>query len=220
MQLPALVGLVLATSGVVFADEKMLGDGKTMREPCIAKIFPDDYAAYERKLIQSNGTNDANAVIELLANVKKTVNHLPYGAAKDQDCIAAYRAAWCLCLRVLQESKDEHAHQLILDKWNDYLREDDEAVPSQIYALVKQWDRKLLTDVFWKTLQQTKNKKTVSAIGYALYQKGNMDDLNQLINVEKQTRGCGLPNAISWLRYRLSGDMTNPGPAAAPPRME
>lgn len=220
MQLPILVGLIFAAGVVALANESVSKGGEKMKESSIAKVLPEGYATYEKALAQGNGTNDARASLELLAKAKESLRQSPKITGADQDRIAAYRATWCLCLRAMKESKDETAQRLILDKWNENLAEDDDAVASQVYALSEQWDRRLLTDDFWKTLQQTNNKKMVSAIGYSLYQQGNQDDLDRMVKIEKQTPGRGLPNAISWLRYRLSGDKTNPGPAAAPPRME
>lgn len=133
---------------------------------------------------------------------------------------------WKLVIRTLQESKDQTIQHLIVDEWNKSLTADDDAVPAQVYTLADQWDRRLLTDQFWTTLQQTTNRKTVNAFGYVLYHHGNQDDLDHMENIEKQAHGKrGLMNAINYMRYGLyllnGGDKkTNPGPAARPPMRE
>lgn len=215
-----ITSLILTVVINALADGNSPTNSGRAKEPFIEKSFPVEYANYEKMLAQENGTNDAHAVLELLAKIKNSLGQAAKSSVEERDRNAAYQAGWRLSLQTMTETKDESAQQHILDEWNRSLREDNDAVPSQIYALSEEWNRKLLTDDFWNTLQQTKNRKTVSAIGYALYRHGNQDDLNRMVKIEEFSPGRGLPNAISWLRYRLSDDKTNPGPAAAPPHMQ
>lgn len=224
MQLTVLVGLIFAAGVVALADESVLKGGEKMKEPSIAKVLPEVYVKYEKALSESNETNTVRASLELLSKVKGCLRQSPKSTGENQDLIAAYRATWRLCLRAMKDSKDHTVQRLIQDEWNKRLREDDDAAPSQVYALSEQWDRKLLTDEFWQLLKQTGKKKTMSAFAYVLYEHGDATDAERLmqkrksgIDIESQ---AVIQNAINWMNYRLSGDKTNPGPAAATPRME
>jgi hypothetical protein len=123
----------------------------------------------------------------------------------------------------MRETKDEAARKTIAERWNESLV-DGALAPSQIYAFARQWDRTLLTDEFWRLLSETKNRKTLSAICYALYEQGTEEDAKKLVQKDKATEDVELRqiivNALNWIRYKHSGDTTNPGPAARPPHME
>jgi len=220
-----LAGIIMFVNLTGIADEgNVLKGAERMKEPSIAKVFPEEYAAYEKALAQANGTNLVRASLVLLAKAKESLHRTSSTTNVAQDEIKIYRATWLLCLQTMHESKNQTAQRLIVDEWNKSLREDDEAVPSQVYTLVEQWNRNLLTDEFWQLLKQTNKKKTISAISYVLCQYGNSADTDRLMQkrksgIDKASQGI-IQNAINWMNYRLSGDKTNPGPAAAPPRME
>jgi len=224
MQILILTVILALVNVMSFVNAGNVSKGaENMSEPAIAKILPAEYAAYEQALAGDHGLNDARASIALLSKVKETLGRSLQSHNQEQDSISAYRAAWRLCLRTMRDSKDQAAQKLIVDEWNKSLREDSDATPSQVYALSEQWDRKLLTNDFWQLLRQTNKRKTVSAICYVLYERGNAADAAQLMQKRKSGVDVGLQegiqNTINYMNYRLSGD-TSPGPAAAPPRME
>lgn len=216
MQLLILTVILALVNVVSFVDAENVSKGvENMSEPAIAKVLPAEYAAYEQALTGDHGLNDARASIAFLSKVKETLGRSLSSHSQEQDSISAYRATWRLCLRTMQNSNDRTAQKLIIDEWNKSLREDSAVTPSQVYALSEQWDRKLLSDDFWRLLRQTNNKKTISAICYVLYVHGNQDDAKRLTDSHKPET----QNAVNYMNYKLSDD-TSPGPAAAPPRME
>ena len=86
--------------------------------------------------------------------------------------------------------------------WGPYVRK---------YALESLYDKVVIADARY--------------VDYGLLGKFDLglagDVLEHMEKIEKKAHGRrGLMNAINWMNYRLSGDKTNPGPAAAPPRME
>lgn len=174
-----------------------------MNEPTIAKILPAEHAGYEKALTGNNGLNDARAALALLVKAREAFER----SEQEQENISAYCAAWCLCLRTMQNSTDQTARpfdgfdtstrlsagkltadcaqgrQLIMDEWNKSLREDNDLTPLQVYALSERWDRELLTDDFWQLLSQTSKRETVVAICYVLYERGNADDIRRLMRI-------------------------------------
>jgi len=150
-----------------------------MSEPSIAKVLPEEYAAYEQALTGDGGLNDVRVCLALLAKAREALE-CSVGEYSQED-INAYCAAWRLCLRTMQNSTDPTARKLILDAWNKSLQEDSDLASLQIYALCEHWDQKLLTDDFWQLLSQTNKKETVFAICYVLYERGNAADIGQLM---------------------------------------
>jgi hypothetical protein len=189
----------------------------------IVKILPTEYAQYKKQLTGKNDINDCNAAFVLVSKAKamldKPVKERIY---KTKDCKIAYSATWYLCLRMGQNSKDPAAQKLTLKEWNNSLIKDDNTVPYQIYALTEgPLDRSGFTDDFWKLLRQTNKKNTISAISFVLFASGDAEDINKLEEKRDSVTDPELKqiiqNAINWWKYRLSGDKTNPGPAALRP---
>lgn len=190
----------------------------------IIKVLPTEYAKYKKQLTEMNDYNAAFALVsEAKAMLDKPAEERVH---KTEDCKMAYRATWSLCVGMRQNLKDPAAQKQILEEWNNYLVKDDNDVPYQIYAIAyDSWDRNFLTDKFWELLRQTNKKKTISAIGLVLYHYGDSEDINKLEEKRDSVTDPELKqiiqNAINWGEYRLSGDKTtDPGPAAAPPRMD
>ena len=162
--------------------------GENMSEPSIVTVIPAEDA-----LTGDSGLNDARASLALLAKAREALER----SYQEQESISAYCAAWCLCLRIMQNSTDQtvrpfdgfdkltadcaQGRQLIIDEWNKSLQEDSDLTPLQIYALSEQWDQRLLTDDFWQLLNKTNKRETVSAICYVLYEHGNAADIGQLM---------------------------------------
>ncbi len=192
----------------------------------IAKVLPEEFNNYKKELKGDHGRNDANITLNLVtkANDFLKENSDPN---KQEFYNKAYYETWCLCIGITKKTKDPEVKKNILEKWNSSLKKDDITVPYQIYAIAYNgWDpnRSFLTEDFWKLLKQTKRKKTISAIGLVLYQYGNPEDADRLM--EKRKSGIDIEsqeiiqNAINHMNYRFIGDRTNPGPAAGPPRMD
>lgn len=186
--------------------------------------MPAEYARYKKLLSGDNRIGDARASIALLPKARRLLETTPAKSGLQMDARAAYSAAWRLCLRLMKESKDPEAQQLIIDQWNKSLKDDGESVALQVYSLSDQWDRRLLTDDFWRSLGDTKCKMTMSSIAYVLYLHGNRDDLDRLkrrrASLQEGNELCGIvQNAINYMNYRLAGDFTHPGPAALGPTM-
>ena len=80
-------------------------------------------------------------------------------------------------------------------------------------------------DDFWNLLQRTKSKRVLSAMCYVVYRRGDRDDIPRLKKAVRalpkgDERSQVVQDAINWMSYRLSGDKTYPGPAAAPPTLK
>lgn len=224
MRIPVLVGcLLLICPLFCYAQHNVFTtDGsKTSNTATIARAFPAEYAAYERSLSKDN---DTSACLVLLSKVRESLRKSPPSQSEYKGRARAYEVTWSLCLRTMLASKDQASRQAILDRWNEGLAEDDDAVPSQIYSLWEDWDRSLLTDKFWRLLKKTDKKRTISAIAYVLYPHGNAEDAQRLTEKEESGIDVGLQviiqNALNYMNWRLRGDPTDPGPAGAPPRRE
>lgn len=191
----------------------------------LSRVLPVEYAKYKKQVTGKYDVNDCNSVFALISSARGSlVKSQKSSAAKKRDYRKAYSASWRECLKMKQKSKDPSVQKLILKKWNNFLIEDSNDVPFQIYALATpMWDRDFLTDNFWKLLQQSDNRNTIAAISYVLCMNGNQEDVKQLIKrhkpeVDMQLRGI-INNAVSHMRHRLWGDKNNPGPASRGPVM-
>jgi hypothetical protein len=220
------LGLLLLLTPVSFGGPPNAAnrDDDTAR-PIIAKVLPAEYEVYRKALTGDGGVNDANASLLLLSKARDASSKSPSGSGQRKEKLNAYHAAWRLCLKLAQKSKDQAARRLVLDEWNKSLSEDGENIPSQLYALSRQYEQTFLTDDFWKLFEQTKNRETMSATCYVLYRHGTREDAERLEkrcdSLPKGDPFAGIMvNAINWMRYRLSGDRTNPGPAHRPPTIE
>lgn len=187
----------------------------------ISNVLPEAFIAYRQQLTGKNDIQDCNALFVLIAKAK-VMRDEPLEDAKAKEARnLAYCSAWRLALYMRQHSKYPAVQKRILEEWNKALRQDDEAAPYQIYALA---DRSLLTDDFWALFKRTTRKKTISSICCMVYGIGNSSDIELLqqkmrsgIDIESQQT---IQNAISWRKYRLSGDKTRGMPAARPPFRE
>jgi hypothetical protein len=223
----------------------------------IAKVLPAEYSAFEKALSGDIGVGDARAVIrliskakELRANIspsletlKNTYMKMPRSEAEAArqrlwDATNAYRVSWLLCLQMFKNSKSEEARQLILGEWDKSLREDDEYLPSQLICLVVEGDREFLTNELWRLLQQSKKKRTVSAICCAIWARGNRADEGRLekvretfVNDKRGEFAELVAQAIRAMDYRLyvkahpefeenGGPVCGPACKPAPPPME
>jgi len=195
---------------------------ESMIASTITRVLPAEYAAYKRALSGDNGRNDARASLLLLSQAQEALSRRESSPDRRRDDFDAYRAVWLLCLRLRQASRDHAAQQLVLDEWNNCLKKDGDPISAQLYALVEQWDRELLTSEFWQLLKETTNPQTLSAICVVLYNRGDKGDVERL--VKKRDSGIDLhsqqiiQNGINWLKHRLKADATDPGPAAMGPR--
>jgi len=190
-------------------------------EPTIEKLFPADYANFRNRLRGDHGPEDAKASLQLLSKVKDRFGSPSSGEAQLRALRNAYQAAWRICLREFQQTNDKGAQGLVLGKWDESLKLDDDAVPSQVYALLADWDRRLLTDRLWRLAMETKTRRTVASLSYAFYMHGDRQDAERLegrLKRETDTAtGELIANAISYMNWRLGGSK-GPGPAAMPPR--
>ena len=191
-------------------------------DPAIARVLQADYAIYEKAQTGDRGMDDARACITLMSKAKDLLAAMPVGADQRKDAMNAYCAAWRICLHLMHSSGDEKARQLILDEWNKSLEEDGQCVAAQIFALYEQWDRQLLTAPFWGLFERTNDPKTIEVVSYVLYVYGGQEDVKRLSERLKHETDSHLRrlmvDAINYMRYRLKGDKTDPGPAAIGPR--
>lgn len=189
----------------------------------LSSVLPDAFAAYRQQTTGNYTLQDCNALFVLVEKAKVMRDEPLDDATAKEARNRAYCAAWRIALHTRQHSNDPAVQKRILDEWNKALRQDDMAVPYQIYAMA---DRSLLTDDFWDLLKRTTRNKTISSIACMVYGIGTLADIEPLeqkrrsgIDVESQQ---AILNAISWLKYRLSDrprdDNTRSGmPAARPP---
>lgn len=135
----------------------------------------------------------------------------------------SYRSAWAIAIRVLDGEGNNDGKKMLIAKWDACLGETHD-VPSQICALSEEaWHSELLTDRFWNLIKDTKDKKIIAAACYVIAKRGSDEDALRLSqkrdSVEDVTIKQEIENALGWRLYWRSGDKSNPGPAAAPPKL-
>lgn len=194
----------------------------------IAKVLPDEFENYKKQINGDNGLNDAKVSLSLVSTaqdliLKSTDNTDPN---QQEEYNKAYYATWRFCTAIMKKTKDQEVKKLILERWNNSIKKDDISVPYQIYAIAYDgWDpnRSLLSEDFWKLLEQTKRKKAITAISFVLYQYGNREDAEILM--KKQNSGIDIElqvitqRAITWMDCRLSGYKSMP-PTGRPSRLD
>ncbi len=193
-------------------------------ESAIRRLLPQDYAAFQSTLTGQSGVLEAQAAIRLSSKARELAHHSFDSPQSQKDALDAYRATWRIALRLWQSSTDQEAKQLIFADWKNSLNSNGIPVVAQLYALSEIWDRSFIGEEFWRLLRDTKEKKIISSICYVLYTHGNSKDTEQLLKKRNATIEADvqeiIQNAINWMNYKQSGDSSNPGPAAAPPRIE
>jgi len=191
----------------------------------IAKVLPTDFANYQKQVVGDNGAGDCQATFQFISKAKEILGKPTENKREKENRNKTYYASWRLCIRMYHNTNDTTVKQMILEHWNHSLKNDDKVVPFQIYAISEPlWDKSFLTEDFWKLLQRTIQKKTISAISFIVYQRGDEADMKRL----EQKRDSGIDfelqgiiqNAINWMNYRFRGDKTYPGPAAIGPTMD
>jgi hypothetical protein len=229
------MNIKILTIVIVLVNSLIIGSSlgittEQMDKQAIAKVLPDDFASYQRQLKGDNGLNDARACLLLASKAKTLPGKTAENAKQEEDYNFAYCASWRQCLRAMQNNKEKAVQELILEQWNELLKEDDEAVPYQIYANAGPWaNTSLVTDDFWKLLEKTNRKTTISAICFMLYGFANQENGNRYIErlMQKQKSGIDIElqgiiqNTINWIKYNLSSNKaTDPGPAALGPTLD
>jgi hypothetical protein len=190
----------------------------------IRKVLPAEYEGFRTALVGDNSLNDARACLDLVAKTKRLVGEPPGTGHNRKDVIAAYSAAWCLCLELGKRTKDAASRSLVLEQWDASLEDSTPLVEAQLYALSDVWDRCFLTAAFWQLLRRTEEKTTISAVCYMIYTHGDNADTEKLVekrkSLQNRDRQQIVQNALNWIVYRDLHDKNRPGPAAAPPRNE
>lgn len=193
----------------------------------ITKVMPDEFNNYHKQLKNDLDMNDAKLSLSLVlrADDLRKQNSDPN---HQEDFNRTYYTTWVLTTEVMQKTKNPEVKKLILENWNSYLKKDDKSVPYQIYAVIghddPNQDRGFFTEDFWKLLEKTKNKKTISAISFVVFGCGNREDYKRLEDkkrepgIDKESHGF-INRALSWMRYRFSHDKNDPGPSFGRPRM-
>jgi hypothetical protein len=195
---------------------------KDMEIRDMVTVLPAEYADYQRQITGDNGLGDCQATFQLIAKAKEILEKPIENKSEKEDRNRVYCASWCLCLRIYQSTNSQEVKNTILAHWNNALKNDDNVVPFQIYALAGPLaDRNFMTEEFWKLFQKTIQKKTISAISYIVFCLGDEADMKRL----EQKRDSGIDfdlqgviqRTINNMNYRFGCDKTSPGPAQGPP---
>ncbi len=201
--------------------------GTSTRESLLAKVVPAEYG--QLHLARAVGPDKAaDSAISVLAAVRTKLRAERLKAEYDCDVLDAYAAAWRLCLRSRKESSNTHVREAILEEWNRQLKAEDDEIPLQMAAswTLDVWDRELLSVEFWQLLQTTEKQKTLNAICWLLYSKGDLRDAEALKTKMQFTQDVKLKaiikNTLSWMTYKhlYASDPSNPGPPSDPPQVK
>lgn len=178
-------------------------------------LAPSEYATYRKAVESKDFRNTARAAVAMLSKVQDAASK-PSAPIIVGQC---EMTAWELCIGVLKETNDSDA-QPIIEKWSRGLREENNHLERQCYATRRTWDRRLLTDDFWRLFQESQKRQTMCAVCYVVDKHGIQEDVKRLekmrdaMEVDDKHRPL-LANLVIRMRYRLAGG----DPFAAPPSL-
>lgn len=193
------------------------------RTSLIKEFQAEEFEVFKKAVVKAVNKTSAKRLLKIISKLKNEIDE-ETAAEKRKRLGEAYRAAWEEAIIVWKVTTDPDAKKLILDTWKSSLVES-ASVPYQIGALHYQWDRGLLTDEFWSLLKDSNSVNTVSSICFAIYLRGNDDDIARLEAKETATSNIQIKqvilNALDWRKFKLNGspDPKDQGPASAPPKI-
>jgi len=215
------ITLLSVVNSLSFAQSQTITkEVESMNDRAITKVVPVEYAAYRNSLTGEKGLNDARASVRLLSQAREVLAKVGPSVERKKEEFDGYLASWHLCLRLTRESHDQAARQFIVGEWNRCLKVDGDAVCAQLYALIGNWDRDLLTDDFWRLFQETKNPETILAFSVLLLAHGNETDIQRMAeklesNIDGESKNV-LKRAMSYRKLKLEAP-DHPGPAQLAP---
>lgn len=183
----------------------------------IIKVMPEEFKNYEKQLKKDYGMSDAKLTLSLVSRAMDLMKNNS-DPNKQEDYNRTYCVAWQLTQDIMRKTKDSEIKKLILNNWNSSLKKDDGYVPYQVYAIR---DPNLFNDDFWKLLEKTKRKSTITSICVMLLGFANKENAQfytemlmkkQDTEIEGESKG-DIQNTLNWIKYKISGDKTKPGPA-------
>ncbi|MBK8725542.1 MAG: hypothetical protein IPL96_05665 [Holophagaceae bacterium] len=180
------------------------------------------YVELKEYINSENSEHKLAALTGLLVNISQSSNFEKSNSEPDQ--LLPYLFAWHLAIKNLRNESQNLVVTRYLNLWDSKLSKDNDLTPVQIYALVLEWDHRLITKTFWKLLSESTNDNTVLAISYVLYKRGDAEDLilleKAIVSEKNPKRVSRMQNASNWLRFRLYGKPGNPGPPTGRPMLE
>jgi hypothetical protein len=154
-----------------------------LSDATVEKALPQEYADFKRALTGAFGTNDVSAAMRLVDQAEDVLLKAPQDSAEQKQAMDTYRGAWRLALRIYLGAKETAATNLFVSEWNKRLRDRDILAASQLYALTRVWDRKLLTPAFWDVAANTDSRRMVMAIAWLTTMRGDDDECVKVIDV-------------------------------------
>lgn len=140
---------------------------------------------------------------------------------KRRDAADRYREAWVDAIRFSFQSTDDQKKRFI-SQWDGHLGEGPLAA-SQICALAGTWHPELMTARLTVLFEETRSREVIAAVCYVVARHGS-DGHVRMLEAKRDSLADPelkqeVQNALNWWRYWQSGDRSDPGPAAAPPRL-
>jgi hypothetical protein len=147
-----------------------LDDSPTnLSDVTVEAALPKEYADFKGALTGTFGTNDVSAAIRLVDHARDVLLKSAEDSVEQRQAMDTYRGAWRLALRIYlgaKETNETTVTNLFLSEWNNHLRDRDIVAASQLYALTRVWDPRLLTSVFWDVVGNTDSRRMVMALGW------------------------------------------------------
>lgn len=195
---------------------------EVVQTPALRRLFPEDRTAIDREVQRKEYVAALRSALGLIDHTHDRIVSSNKEAQAVREAAEAFQEAWalaCHLAKLAKQSNMQEADELFQSKWDSMLI-DGKTVSLQLGSLNSLCAPRL-TDSFWESAHAVKDKTTLSAYAYAIYNYGNAQDLSRAAQWRSETRDRDmqdiLDNAISYLRHRLSGNPTELGPAARPP---
>jgi hypothetical protein len=193
-------------------------DSETPQTPSLSKLFPEDRAAIDREVQRGEQSDALRASLKLIDRAHERLALTKEGQDR-RESGQAFQEAWALGCHLSKQADNPDAKRLFQSRWDSLLK-DTKTVALQLGSLNSLCAPEL-SPIFWESTQGVHDAQTISAYAYAIYQFGRADDLRRaeewLSTLKDRSAQGSLKNAISYLRYSVSGDNSSPGPAAEPP---
>jgi len=149
------------------------GSPTNLSEATVEKALPKEYAEFKQVLRRDFGTNDVSAALRLVDAAREALLKTAPDGAEQKAAMDTYRGAWRLALRIYLGAKESAATNQFVSEWSKRLRERDILVASQLYALARVWDAKLLTPEFWEVISQTDSHRIANAVAWLMYKRAD-----------------------------------------------
>jgi hypothetical protein len=164
------------------------GSPTNLSDATVEKALPKEYGDFKRALTGAFGTNDVSAAMRLVDQAGDVLLKAPQDSAEQRQAMDTYRGAWRLALRIYLGAKETAATNLFVSEWNRHLADRDTLAASQLYALTRVWDPRLLTSVFWDVIGNTDSRRMVMAIAWLTTWREDNDGCDKVINTSRKDR--------------------------------